>query len=82
MAALTLLHSACKKKKEMLRKTMNLLLFIIQTPGINPSQKDMIGNIAEGLQGADGLLKVYKEQMEKFLVEFQSPHGHLRARAC
>ena len=38
---------------------------------------------------ADILLKkpVYKEQMEKFLVEivfpeFQSPHGHLRARAC
>jgi len=86
-AAQTLLHSACKKRKEMLQKTMALLLQIIQTPGTNPSQKDgalhMIGTMA------DILLKkpVYKEQMEKFLVEivfreFGSPHGHLRARAC
>merc|ERR1719460_2036146 len=86
-AAQTLLHSACKKRKEMLQKTMNLLLQIIQTNGTTPSQKDgalhMIGTMA------DILLKkpVYKEQMEKFLVEivfpeFQSPHGHLRARAC
>jgi len=71
----------------MLQKTMNMLLSIIQTAGTTPSQKDgalhMIGTMA------DILLKkpVYKEQMEKFLVEivfpeFQSPHGHLRARAC
>jgi len=86
-AAQTLLHSACKKRKEMLQQTMNLLLQIIQAPGTGPSQKDgalhMIGTMA------DILLKkpVYKEQMEKFLVdivfrEFSSPHGHLRARAC
>jgi len=86
-AAQTLLHSACKKRKEMLQKTMNLLLTIIQTAGTTPSQRDgalhMIGTMA------DILLKkpVYKEQMEKFLVEicfpeFSSPHGHLRARAC
>ena len=86
-AAQTLLHSACKKRKEMLQKTMNLLLTIIQTSGTTPSQKDgalhMIGTMA------DILLKkpIYKEQMEKFLVEivfpeFNSPHGHLRARAC
>ncbi|XP_023343856.1 importin-7 isoform X3 [Eurytemora carolleeae] len=86
-AAQTLLHSACKKRKEMLQKTMTLLLQIIQAPGTNPSQKDgalhMIGTMA------DILLKkpMYKEQMEKFLVEivfreFGSPHGHLRARAC
>jgi len=86
-AAQTLLHSACKKRKEMLQKTMNLLLTIIQAAGTTPSQKDgalhMIGTMA------DILLKkpVYKEQMEKFLVEivfpeFNSEHGHLRARAC
>eukprot|EP00088_Acartia_fossae_P059408 TRINITY_DN7049_c0_g1_i5.p1 TRINITY_DN7049_c0_g1~~TRINITY_DN7049_c0_g1_i5.p1 ORF type:complete len:1055 (-),score=320.46 TRINITY_DN7049_c0_g1_i5:228-3392(-) len=86
-AAQSLLHSACKKRKEMLQKTMNLLLQIIQAPGTNPSQKDgalhMIGTMA------DILLKkpVYKEQMEKFLVEivfreFNAPQGHLRARAC
>merc|ERR1712142_868827 len=82
-AAQTLLHSACKKRKEMLQKTMNLLLTIMQAAGTTPSQKDgalhMIGTMA------DILLKkpVYKEQMEKFLVEicfpeFNSPHGHLR----
>merc|ERR1719460_25496 len=86
-ATQTLLHSACKKRKEMLQKTMNMLLSIIQTNGTTPSQKDgalhMIGTMA------DILLKkpIYKEQMEKFLVEivfpeFNSPHGHLRARAC
>jgi hypothetical protein len=86
-AAQTLLHSACKKRKEMLQKTMALLLQIIQASETNPSQKDgalhMIGTMA------DILLKkpMYKEQMEKFLVEivfreFGSPHGHLRARAC
>lgn len=86
-AAQTMLHSACKKRKEMLPKTMGMLLQIIQAPGTSPSQKDgalhMIGTMA------DILLKkpVYKEQMEKFLVEivfpeFASPHGHLRARAC
>ncbi len=55
----------------------------LQAPGTTPSQKDgalhMIGTMA------DILLKkpMYKEQMEKFLVEivfpeFASPHGHLR----
>ena len=59
----------------------------VQAAGTTPSQKDgalhMIGTMA------DILLKkpVYKEQMEKFLVEivfpeFNSEHGHLRARAC
>ena len=38
-AAQTLLHSACKKRKEMLQKTMNMLLSIIQTAGTTPSQK-------------------------------------------
>ena len=69
----------------MLQKTMNLLLQIIQTNGTTPSQKDgalhMIGTMA------DILLKkpIYKEQMEKFLVEivfpeFQSPRTILAAR--
>jgi len=86
-AAQTLLHSACKKRKEMLQKTMSLLLEILQATETTPSQKDgalhMIGTMA------DILLKkpIYKDQMEKFLVEivfkeFCSPHGHLRARAC
>ena len=79
-AAQTLLHSACKKRKEMLQKTMNLLLQIIQTSGTTPSQKDgalhMIGTMA------DILLKkpVYKEQMEKFLVEIVFPEFRYKSR--
>ena len=43
----------------------------------------MIGTMADILLKK----KVYKERMEQFLVnivfpEFNSPHGHLRARAC
>ena len=39
-AAQTLLHSACKKRKEMLQKTMSLLLEILQATETSPSQKD------------------------------------------
>lgn len=86
-AAKRLLESACKKRKEMLQHTMALLLEIIQAPGTTPSQKDgalhMIGTMAEILIKKP----IYKDQMEKFLVEFvfkefASPHGHLRARSC
>ena len=72
-AAQTLLDYACKKRKEMLQQTMNLLWFIIQTNGTTPSQKDgahhMIGTMA------DILLRkpVYKEQIEEFLVEILFP---------
>jgi len=87
-AAQTLLHSVCKKRKDVLPKTMGMLMGIVQD-GANttPSQKDgalhMIGTMADILLKK----KIYKEQMEQFLVaivfpEFNSPHGHLRARAC
>merc|ERR1719394_920109 len=86
-AAQTVLHSVCKKRKDVLPKTMDLLLSIVQNPAHSPSQKDgalhMIGTMADILLKK----KVYKERMEQFLVnivfpEFNSPHGHLRARAC
>jgi len=86
-AAQTVLHSVCKKRKDVLPKTMDLLLSIVQNPAHTPSQKDgalhMIGTMADILLKK----KVYKERMEQFLVnivfpEFNSPHGHLRARAC
>jgi len=86
-AAQTVLHSVCKKRKDVLPKTMDLLLSIVQNPQATPSQKDgglhMIGTMADILLKK----KVYKERMEQFLVnivfpEFNSPHGHLRARAC
>merc|ERR1719232_421022 len=86
-AAQTVLHSVCKKRKDVLPETMTLLLGIINGGNTTPSQKDgalhMIGTMADILLKK----KVYKNQMEQFLVsivfpEFNSPHGHLRARAC
>ncbi|KAH0951493.1 hypothetical protein HN011_002965 [Eciton burchellii] len=86
-AAQTLLHSACRKRKEMLPKTMQFCMEVLSSPNADPRQKDgalhMIGSLA------DVLLKrsIYKEQMDKLLLqyvfpEFTSPHGHMRAKAC
>ena len=86
-AAQTLLHSICKKRKDALAQTMEFLLGVLQNPQATPSQRDgalhMIGTMADILLKK----KNYKESMEQFLVSFvfpafQSPQGHLRARAC
>lgn len=86
-AAQTLLHSACKKRKDMLQKTMHLCAEVLTSPNADPRQKDgalhMVGSLADVLLKK----KVYREQMDKMLVqhvfpEFNSPHGHMRARAC
>uniref|UniRef100_T1HBP5 Importin N-terminal domain-containing protein n=1 Tax=Rhodnius prolixus TaxID=13249 RepID=T1HBP5_RHOPR len=85
-AAATLLLSACKKRKGMLQRTMNLVMQVL-TSGADPRQRDgalhMVGTLAEILFKK----KPYKEQMEQMLVqyvfpEYASPHGHMRARAC
>merc|ERR1719361_2547913 len=64
-----------------------MLLKIVQSPTTTAPQKDgalhMIGTMADILLKK----KTYKDKLEQFLVnivfpEFQSPHGHLRARAC
>ncbi|XP_034942293.1 importin-7 [Chelonus insularis] len=86
-AAQTLLHSACKKRRDMLQKTMQFCVEVLQSPNADPRQKDgalhMIGSLADILLKK----KIYKEQMDKMVLqyvfpEFNSPHGHMRARAC
>ena len=87
-AAQTLLVSVCKKRKDVLPKTMGILMEVVNdAANTTPSQKDgalhMIGTMADILLKK----KIYKEQMEQFLQAivfplFVSPHGHLRARAC
>lgn len=86
-AAQTLLHSACKKRRDMLQKTMQFCMEVLTSPNADPRQKDGALHMVGGL--ADILLKkqIYKEQMDKMLMqyvfpEFHSPHGHMRARAC
>jgi len=39
-AAQTLLHSACKKRKDMLQKTMQFCLEVLTSPNADPRQKD------------------------------------------
>ncbi|XP_015515096.1 importin-7 [Neodiprion lecontei] len=86
-AAQTLLHSACKKRKNMLPKTMQFIMEVLTSPIAEPRQKDgalhMAGTLAEVLLKK----KIFKEEMDKLLMqyvfpEFASPHGHMRARAC
>ncbi|XP_046751252.1 importin-7 [Diprion similis] len=86
-AAQTLLHSACKKRKNMLPKTMQFIMEVLTSPIADPRQKDGALHMAGTL--ADVLLKkkIFKEEMDKLLMqyvfpEFASPHGHMRARAC
>lgn len=86
-AAQTLLHSVCKKRRDVLPSTMEMLLKVLQNPTTTAAQRDgalhMIGTLADILLKK----KAYKEKMEEFLVqivfpEFSSSYGHLRARAC
>ena len=79
-AAQTLLHSACKKRKNVLPAVMDMLLKDLQDPSTAPSRRDgalhMIGALSDILLKK----KNYKEKMEEFLVqivfpEFNSPHG-------
>lgn len=39
-AAQTLLHSACKKRKNMLPKTMHFIMEVLTSPNADPRQKD------------------------------------------
>ena len=86
-AAQTLLHSICKLRKDALPSTMEFLLQVLQNSATLPPQKDgalhMIGSMADILLKK----KIYRDKMEEFLVqicypEFNSPHGHIRARVC
>ncbi|XP_045465095.1 importin-7 [Harmonia axyridis] len=86
-AAQTLLHSCCKKRKEVLPKTMIFLTQVLTNNQTEAPQKDgalhMIGSLADILLKK----KMYKDQLDQFFVkfvfpEFNSDRGHLRARAC
>lgn len=50
-AAQTVLHTSCKKRKEILPKTMAFCMQILQMQDVQPRQKDgafhMIGTLAE-----------------------------------
>ncbi|KAF4523654.1 hypothetical protein B566_EDAN013249, partial [Ephemera danica] len=87
-AAQALLHAVCRKRKDMLQKSMGFVLQVLTAnPPADPKLRDgalyMVGSLAEILLKKD----MYKEQLDKMLCqyvfpEFQSPQGHMRARAC
>ncbi|XP_025407718.1 importin-7 isoform X2 [Sipha flava] len=87
MAAQTTLHSACKKRKGILPKAVQFIVGVITSNDATPSQKDgalhMLGALADVIFKKE----LYKDQVDSMLYQhvfpvFQSPHGHLRARAC
>ncbi|XP_050524127.1 importin-7 [Daktulosphaira vitifoliae] len=87
MAAQSTLHSACKKRKDILPKAVQFIVGVITSNDALPSQKDgalhMLGALADVIFKKD----MYKDQVSSMLYQhvfpvFQSPHGHLRARAC
>lgn len=81
-AAQGLLCTACKTRKGILQKTMQVVMQIITAPSVDAKQKDgafhMVGALAEVILKK----KTFREQMEQMLVtyvfpEFSSPHGKL-----
>lgn len=88
-AAQILLMSCCKKRKDMLERTMHLCMQVLtcQNGEYGPRQRDgalhMVGTLNELLIKK----KLYKDEIDSLLSqyvfpEFQSPMGYMRARAC
>ncbi|XP_068617369.1 importin-7 [Battus philenor] len=88
-AAQTLLSSCCKKRKDMLERTMHLCMQVLtsQNGEYGPRQRDgalhMVGTLNDILIKK----KMYKEEIDSLLSqyvfpEFHSPLGYMRARAC
>ncbi|VVC86128.1 unnamed protein product [Leptidea sinapis] len=88
-AAQTLLISCCKKRKDMLGRTMQFCMQVLtnQSNENGSRQKDgalhMVGTLNDILIKK----KFYKEEIDTLLSqyvfpEFHSQHGYMRARAC
>lgn len=86
-ASQNLLHSLCKKRRDMLQKTMAFVVDVLNKPQPEPRAKDgvlhMVGSIADVLNKKP----LYQDQMEQLLAvyvfpQFSCPQGFLRARAC
>lgn len=88
-AAQTLLISCCKKRKDMLERTVDLCLQVLRSDAAEygPRQRDgalhMIGTLIDVLIKK----KLQREEVDALLMqfvipEFHSPLGYMRARAC
>lgn len=86
-ASQNLLQSLCKKRRDMIQKTMTLVINVLNNPQAEAKAKDGALHMIGSISGV--LLKKpqFKDQMEQLLVTyvlplFQCAHGFLRARAC
>lgn len=88
-AGQTLLISCCKKRKDMLQRTMQLCMQVLtnQTGEYGSRQCDgalhMVGTLSDVLMKK----KFYRDQIDSLITQyvfpqFQSPLGYMRARAC
>ncbi|XP_045784073.1 importin-7 [Maniola jurtina] len=88
-AAQSLLMSCCKKRKDMLERTMHLCMQVLTSQGgeYGPRQRDgalhMVGTLNDILIKK----KFYKDEIDSLLSqyvfpEFHSQLGYMRARAC
>uniref|UniRef100_A0A6G1S9U3 Importin-7 n=1 Tax=Aceria tosichella TaxID=561515 RepID=A0A6G1S9U3_9ACAR len=86
-ASQNLLHSLCKKRRDMLQKTMAFVIDVLNKQQAEPRAKDgvlhMVGSIADVLNKKP----LFQDQMEQLLAayvfpQFSCPQGFLRARAC
>lgn len=84
--AAQLLKSACRKRKDMLSRTVQLCVTVLSDPNADRKHKDgamyMIGALAEILLKRN----TYKDQVDEMILQcllpqVGSPHGHLKARA-
>lgn len=89
IAAQTLLSSACRKRKDMFGRTMQLCMQVLTSREgeYGPRQRDgalhMVGTLHDILMKK----KSYREELSPLLSqyvypEFGSPLGHMRARVC
>lgn len=86
-AAQNLLHTVCKKRRDMLNRTLSFVVNVMSSPQSDARMRDgalhMVGTVADILLKKD----MYRDQMENMLVSYvfpnlESPSGYLRARAC
>ncbi|XP_026331867.1 importin-7 isoform X2 [Hyposmocoma kahamanoa] len=88
-AAQTLLVSCCKKRKDMLERTMHLCMQVLTSRNgeFGPKQRDGALHMVGTLTGLLLKKKLYKEEIDSLLSqhvfpEFSSPYRYMRARAC
>lgn len=86
-ASQSLLHSLCKKRRDMLQKAMTLIINVLNNPQADPRSKDGALHMIGSISGVLLKKQLFKDQLEQLITTyvlplFTSQHGFLRARAC